>query len=295
MSVIRRPAVGADDPHNRIAQQGSQRHTRSLGMDQIDRYRCGRGQPQPTALSGLFPARLIDVLDRSLPDLLQRLRVSLSQGGTGLHLQRVQGSHRDFDPEHLLGDLLQTPTTHLVGADQVAESGSELREGGVSEILSGNGSPSDVAAVRASASVALVFGDENADRREFGNLVSKGRRIVRLVETVEWSLAAGAVAGDVHNDLVDLVEGQELTGVSGVSRLPAGLAGRLGLDDRSRSGRRIGRRRGRRIAGVLVEASFELGETSLQFGQLLTQEGDFLIAFSTARAGRFAHAFTLRT
>src|SRR5260370_13820765 len=89
-TAIDRPTVTTHNAFDPFAQQRGQAYGAAAGMNDKARHGPGGRRPQPTALAGLFPAGLINVLAQGVPHCLPR---------RGMALRRAH-AHLLFEGDH---------------------------------------------------------------------------------------------------------------------------------------------------------------------------------------------------
>src|SRR5206468_1904503 len=131
----------------------------------------GDRSPQPALAARLLPARLVHVLDRRRAHRRRDLRIGGRQRLTHLFLQTGHAAQGDGHAEDHLGDILQAALTDVVTAAEVTQNRRQARAEGVRPDLGRDDLAGNVAAVGASAGVALELGDDGTDPGQFGELV----------------------------------------------------------------------------------------------------------------------------
>jgi hypothetical protein len=263
-------------------------------VDDERRRGGGHRRPQPALLARLLPARLVHVLDRGGADRLGDLLVGRLERVAHLALQRVDAAQGDGHAEDGPDHVLEAALADVLAAGQVTDHGPQARAEGVGGDGGGDALARDVAAAGAGAGVALEFGHDGGDARQFGDLVPGRLGVAGRGPLGQGLVAALAVSRDEGDDVVDAAGRQAQAAVALVAGLTAGLASGGLLDDWGRGGRRVGRGRdGGVVAGVLPQAPLQLLDASLQVLDALEQRRDDGLALHTPRVDRFAHASIL--
>jgi hypothetical protein len=191
----------------------------------------------------------------TFPPRLRRLAHPLA---TRHHARRA---HRHA--EEVVHRLAHLAGAHAIAPVQDARQGRGVRAVACA-ILVGQVGAHRLRALGAAHGVHLVLSDVRLDGRNLIDLVAVHRRGVGQVGR-QGSIAMGAFGRAMRDDLIDLVGRHEFAAVAFVSGLPsagAWFAARGAGWLRWRVGG-VGGRRFRGVAGVLVEAGFEVGDARL--------------------------------
>jgi hypothetical protein len=285
--VVDAPAIAAQDADHRLAEQMTKGFEIAQRMDGEDDDPSGGGRPEPTLLAVLFPAGLVDMLDGGGGDRGFGLLMDRGQGGTGFLFQVGDRPQSDRRIEELVGDFLNAPFADAVTAGEVREGGGQCRADAVGTHLGGNGGVRDLTAARAGSGMSLIFGDDGHDRRKFGDLMPRRRRIERPGLLRQRRSTTAALRGNERDNVRDAFEGQERLEMRRMSGLSARLAtggflvgsGRL----RILRSRRLGRSE---PIQQIADDPFQRDDPRFEFG-------DAKIALATSGTIRWLHAVTL--
>ncbi len=146
----------------------------------------------------------------------------------------------------------------MVFAGQISERGGKLRTATVSPNLFGNAGPCHFTAAGTGAGLPLVLRNFSYQRRQFGDLKSRRRRIVRTGIRRQRRSALVAVFRDNGNNACHPLGRQQFLQMRWVARLSARFASGGLLNHRLGRIERIDGRRHRRIGGIVAKPSKQI-------------------------------------
>lgn len=273
--LVHMPAVGNHHAWIIIRQQLTSRLV-STPLCQLEYRPSSVGHhPDPASFAPVSPTGLVRMRYAIGQDHFLDLLIRPFQHSSGGLAESLHRPQPQLKPERVCQEFGHASPAHPVTPAEQGDHRDHPRAEGTRWYAHRHRSQHGTAARTTAKAMAAVFGDDWANRRNLRDLLADRRSDLGLL-TAEGGFAMRAACRKVipHD-----VRHRDRTMVASMAGLATGLLSRRLLRGGLRRAGRIGGRRDVGVAGVPVEASFQILDTGQQNLHRLLQDGDRRITF----------------